>query len=245
MALVFKKSKKKKKFTQLNKLIFGFPKVGKSTICAMMSDGEKEPLFISTEDGLGALNVTAANVRQWEEFISLLNYCEENVEEIRKVHSCFVVDLVSDLDDFSAEFICKKAKIKSLAELKYGAGWAQHKSEFKAAINRLFAILPVTFVTHTKEKELNYRGTSVNTQCPTMSNRNFDFINGKVDAIGYIIPAANKEKAKPFLSFRPTRTAIAGSRFKELRVKDFEMDFDDMKGSYNAMASYFDGGDSE
>ena len=245
MALVFKRSKGKKKFTELNKLIFGFPKTGKTTICSHMKDGDKEPLFVSTEDGAGELDIVLANIRDWEAFLKFIKYCEDNVDEVRKTHSCLIVDLVSDLDDFAANYVCRKAKVKALADLPYGAGWSQHKDEFKGAMTRLFDILPVTFVTHTKEKELNYMGQTVQTQAPTMSNRNFDFINGKVDAIGYIVPAGSDKKDKPLLSFRPTRTAIAGSRFEKLTEKDFILDFKDMEGSYLAIASHFDGGDSE
>jgi len=82
-----------------------------------------------------------------------------------------------------------------------------------------------------------YNGDRVRTQAPTMTPRAFDFINGKVDIIGFIVPA-NDKKEKPTITFRPSTMAIAGSRF-DFMTTDFELDYKDMAGSYNKINAFF------
>ena len=82
-----------------------------------------------------------------------------------------------------------------------------------------------------------YNGDRVKTQSPTMTSRCFDFINGKVDIIGFIVPA-NDKRDKPTLTFRPSTMAIAGSRF-DFMTTDFILDYKDMAGSYKAIDKYF------
>ena len=63
-----------------------------------------------------------------------------------------------------------------------------------------------------------------------MSASILEFINGKVDMIGFIIPSA-KTKSMPAITFQPSRLAMAGSRIKKL-AKTYELNIDDMATSY-------------
>jgi hypothetical protein len=236
--LVFQKTELKKDFNQLSKLIFGLPKSGKSTIASKMIIGERMPLFISTEDGLGALEVYAQRVDCWSKFLKVKDYIIENKDAVREKFSTLVVDLVSDLDEMCTAYICEKNKVKSLADLPFGSGWYKQSTEFQFAISQLFNVLPVTFICHCKEKEFNYNGASTKIQAPSLQQRCFDFVNGKVDCIGFIIPA-NDKKDKPALTFRPSMMAVAGSRFDFMTTVDFILDYKDMQGSYNNINQFF------
>lgn len=235
--LVFKKTILKTDFTLLNKLIYGLPKTSKSTLCSKMKDGVKEPLFIATEDGYGALEVFAQRVENWAQFIKVRDYIIANKEEVKKQHSCLVIDLVSDLDIMAERFICETYKIKALADLEWGKGFSLQANEFQQGILPLMNVLPMTFITHAQEKELMYNGEKIRLQAPTMSKKSLDFINGKVDMIGFIIPA-NTKNDKPVLTFRPSTMAIAGSRFSHM-CREFPLSFNDMDGSYQAINNYF------
>ena len=249
MALPFAKTKQKDDFSQLNKLIYGFPKTGKTTLASMMKSGDKEPLFITTEDGHGAIEVYAQSVleetalpdqkeKHWKKFLRVRDFIVKNREEIRKSYSCIVIDLVSDLDDMATDYILKKFKVSALADLEWGKGWTLQHAEFKDGITPLFDVLPVVFITHSREKDWTYNGEKVKIQAPTMSSRCFDYVNGKVDLIGWIVPAGTKND-KPYLTFRPSKMAIAGSRFNFLATKDFELNYMDMQKSYTDVAEYF------
>lgn len=240
--LVFTKTELHNDFSKLNKIIYGFPKSGKTTFASKIIVNGKEPLFITTEQGHNAISVYAQSVlsddgNDWEKFIKVRDYIISNANDIREQHSCIVIDLISDLDDMCTTYILKKNKVKSLADLEWGKGWSLQQTEFQSGINPLFRICSIVFITHTKERELSYNGDKIRTQSPTLSSRAFDFINGKVDIIGFIVPANNKRE-KPTLTFRPSTMAIAGSRFSFMTT-DFILDYEDMQGSYNKINDFF------
>jgi len=164
----------------------------------------------------------------------------ENADDLREQHSCIAIDLVSDLDDMCTQFILDKHAVSDLSDLEWGKGWQLQTTEFQTGLKPLFQILPMVFITHSEERELMYNGEKIKTQAPTMKKRAFNFINGKVDLIGWIIPASST-KDKPSITFRPSTMAIAGSRFDFMNT-EFELDYTDMQGSYQKITDHFKNG---
>lgn len=240
---LFKKTEKNKDFSTTSKLIYGFPKTGKSTFCSFMrSKDGKEPLFIATEDGHGALEVYVQRVTDWDKFQILLKFLEENKEAVRKEHSCFIIDIVSDLDLWLTRKICNDHKAQHIYDDKvfpYGKGTTIHKNIFQNAMLRLFNILPVSFIAHSKEKEVMWEGDKIKTQSPSLSTHVMEFINGKVDMIGWIAPS-RMGKQKPRLVFKGSDTCIAGSRYKPL-AREFTFDPDDPGRVYQEIQTIFEG----
>lgn len=237
MSDLFKRSVPKSDFAELSKLIHGFIKTGKTTLASQMIVGDKEPLFITTEDGHHALNVLVEPVKDWAELKAAVIKLEKNKDAVKKQCSCIVLDLVSDLDQWCADYICKQLHIKNLADLEWGKGFTAHKKEFQAEIAKLFNILPLTFIAHSKEKEITFEGEKLKTQAPNLSSGCLEYINGKVDLVGFIVPSA-KTKANPLITFRPTKLAIAGSRIPHV-AKDFELNPMNMSESYKAINQAF------
>lgn len=238
MSLIFKKTKKTKTFAQLHKLIFGFPKTGKTTFCANIIHDNKEPLFISTEDGQGILQIYNQRVYNWEGFKNVVKYIINKQEEVKKTFSCIVFDLVSDLDIFCEKYICDKYSVSSLSDLHYGKGTALFSAELRSNIQPLYDIMPCVFITHAKEKEFSYQGEKEKIQAPTLSRRAFDYVNDKVDCTGFIIPAT-KDKETPYITFKPSKMAVAGTRYPFLLETNFPLNYKDMKSSYKEIDNYF------
>jgi hypothetical protein len=143
---LFIRSEPKKDFSQLCVLISGWAKTGKSSLATQMRADGKEPAFIATEDGHHALGVLAKRVSTWEEFKMLVNEIEKNKESIQKMHSCFVIDLISDLDGMCQNYTAKSLAIKDLADAEWGRGFRANTREFQKEISRLFAILPMVCI---------------------------------------------------------------------------------------------------
>jgi hypothetical protein len=234
---LFKRTVPKNHLSELSQLIHGFPKTGKSTYAAQHAVDGKEPLFIATEDGHHTLNVLCERITNWTEFKELVMKIEKNKDVIKKQISCLVLDLVSDLDQFCADYVCKQLHIKNLADLDFGKGFSTHKKEFQAEIAKLFSILPITFIAHSKEKEITFEGEKIKLQAPNLSNGCLEYINGKVDLLGFIVPSA-KTKANPLITFRPSKLAIAGTRFAHM-AKEFELNPLSMNDSYKAINQAF------
>lgn len=241
----FHKTVIKRDFALLNKIIFGPPKCGKTTLASCFRIGDREPLFLTTEDGHGAIEVYAQRLESWGTFIKVRDWIVANKDFMIKTYSNLVIDLASDLDEMCAAFIYAKYKIKSLADLDWGKGYDYHAEEFKNGINPLFGILPLTFITHTDEKEVVLNGEKVKTQVPTLKKRSLNFVNGKVDCTCYIQPA-NSKKDKPVLTFIPTVGSSSGSRFAQLAGAEFQIDYKDWYGTYSKINDVFaKGGESE
>jgi AAA domain len=228
-------------FSKLSKLIYSFPKTGKSTFASFMRDKDgRPPLFIATEDGHKALKVHAVKTTAWEGFLRLLQKLEEQADQLRKEHSCFILDLVSDLDDMCTQHICQTNYIKTLADMEHGKGWALHKQEFRAGINRLFNLMPVTFICHGSEKEVMWNNEKIKIQFPSMTKSCMEYVNGKVDIIMWISPA-NSKKEYPEIVMQNTTTCVAGSRFPQL-VRNFPYYPDKPLSTYQEIErAYIDG----
>lgn len=237
MSELFKRSVPKGDFAELSKLIHGFIKTGKTTLACQMVVGDKEPLFIATEDGHHGLNVLVESVRNWSDFKLAVKKLTDNKAALREQCSCIVLDLVSDLDQWCADYVCGLLHIKSLSDLEWGKGFSEHRKEFQREIAKLFDLLPLTFISHSKEKEISFEGEKIKTQAPNLSSGCLEYINGKVDLVGFIVPSS-KTKSNPLVTFRPTRLAIAGSRLPYL-AKDFELNPKNMRESYLNIVTAF------
>ncbi len=207
-------------FARLSKLIYGLPKTGKTTLASHMLNNEgKPPAFIQTEDGGGALRLHAIRVTSWIGFLKLVNEIKGNATAMQADHSCFVLDLVSDLDDMAQRYVCEKNGVASLADLEFGKGFALHKTQFRAAMQDLLGVLPCVFICHS-EMQVDMKTKEVR-QDPAMSKQCGMYVNGKVDVIMWIQPSG--DAGKPQVVIRPTINLNAGSRFPQL-VRAFAFD---------------------
>lgn len=238
VAMLFAKTTRKTEIASASKLIYGFPKTGKTTLASVQrtSDG-REPLFIATEDGHSALEIYCQRVTTWEGFARLCDHIVKNAETIKGQHSCIVLDLVTDLDQWCGQFIAKKYNVAHISDMDFGKGFSLTKEEFQLQINKLMGVLPLTYIAHASEKEINWNGEKIKVQSPSLSKGALDFTNGKVDLIGYISPASSK-KEKAELLFKPEKGTIAGSRFPQL-ARSFEIDYANPTSTMAAIQAAF------
>src|SRR5690606_16029843 len=110
--------------------LYGIPKSGKTTLASHFYVDKKPPAFIMTEDGEGDLPLMKKRVSSWESFAKLVKWAEDNREGLKAEHSCFVIDLISDLDAMCTQHLCDEQNVQSLGDLPHGQGWAYKKAEF-------------------------------------------------------------------------------------------------------------------
>lgn len=236
---LFPKTQKENEFSKLNKMLYGFPKTGKTTWASHIIDKEgRPPLFVATEDGHKALDVHSVRITKWEGFIKLVAYLKQNAAQIQKEHSCIVIDIVSDLDDMCTNYICETTAVRALADLDYGKGFALQKSEFKKYVSQLFNLMPLVFLAHSAEKEIMWNNEKIKVQCPQLSKACLEFINGKVDLIMWIAPA-NSTQTFPEIIMENSSTCIAGSRFPQL-VGKYPFDPANIESCYDHMCNTFE-----
>jgi hypothetical protein len=111
-------------------VIYGAPKVGKSTLAADMP----EPLFIPTEDGIDGLSVARTpRPSTWSELLSTV----KDVVSEKHTFQSLVLDTVTGAADLCAQHVCKEIFGGQWGDKgfgSYGKGWAATSEEFRALL---------------------------------------------------------------------------------------------------------------
>jgi hypothetical protein len=160
-------------------LIYGAPKVGKSTLAASL-DGQA--LFLATEPGLGGLEVFQQPIRSWTEFR------ETGAELAKGEHpfTLFVIDTVDELHKLCTDYVLEQLGVNYPGDLEYGKGWAAVSDEFRLRVARLASLgQGVVFISHAKEVEIKQTVGTITRIVPTLSGKARDFIIGFADFILY------------------------------------------------------------
>lgn len=159
MAIPNAKTVVNKNFYDKSMLIYGDPKIGKSTFCARLGNDEKEKvLFFSTEAGHKFLSIyewtnqNGNKPQSWDDFKLCLN-------EFYKAddYKVLVIDTISNLIRWCEQYILKKHGATDESQGKYGNIFREISREFNTVINKLGQINKgIIFVSHVnlkKEKE--------------------------------------------------------------------------------------------
>lgn len=133
-------------------LLYGIPKIGKSSWAAQFTDA----LFLSTEEGLNHLEVYEAPVKNWDDFLNVVREIEGGSNTFKTV----IIDTLDNLYLFCQQYIYKLHNIRHESDMSYGKGWAQVDAEFRRQITRLSQIkqLGKVFISHAEEKEFIKKG---------------------------------------------------------------------------------------
>lgn len=133
-------------------LLYGIPKIGKSSFTAQFPDA----LFLSTEEGLNHLEVFETPVKKWGDYLAVVREIEKGSNTFKTV----IVDTLDNLYLFCQQYIYELHNIRHESDMNYGKGWAQVDAEFRRQITRLSQIKRIgkVFVSHAEEKEFRKKG---------------------------------------------------------------------------------------
>ncbi len=129
MILPKEKSKPKKRLEDYSILLYGQPKIGKSTFCSQFD----EPLFLATEAGLNALEVYQVAIPTWEKFLEACAAIAKGDHQFKTI----VIDTVDNLWKSCSEYVRKRHNIHHESDLEWGKGWELVKDEFSRALTKL------------------------------------------------------------------------------------------------------------
>lgn len=207
MALPTTKTPVLKDFKQYTTLLYGPPKIGKSTLCSQFDS----PLFIATEAGLNALEVYQVSVSNWEAFLIVCKDVAEGKHEFKTI----VIDTVDNLFRFCSDYICKKNKINHESELEWGKGWKLVKDEFFRALTKLSSLpYGLVFISHAEPTEVKVRTGTITRWNPTMNKKAWEVIEPLVDFIFFATIESTKEGEERVLQCRSSENWNAGSRLE-------------------------------
>jgi hypothetical protein len=195
---------------RIKALLYGPPKIGKSTFASQVNP--EHTLFIATEPGLGSLDVFEAPCRSWAEFREL----GAELAKDPKHYEVVVVDTVDELYRMCSDAVCTELGCKHPSDLDYGKGWAAVADEFRLRVGKLAALgLGVWFVSHAEDREVKKKvGTKTVTQ-PSLSGQARKFLTGFVDFIFLATWEGDEEADKRILHTEGAEHHEAGGRIPE------------------------------
>lgn len=214
MPLPTKKTEPQADLKDMPILIYGKPKIGKSTFASQAEDA----LFLATEAGLNHLSVYEMRITSWEDLVKAY-------EDVRKGDHRFktiVIDTIDNAYAFCLEHFCKKYGMDHPSDQAYGKGWALVNGPFKAMLNR-FALLPYGFImiSHEREKELTTRTGPAIKITPSLSGSILETVTSFAEMILYFtveegIDKEGNPSTRRIIRTRPAKNYEAGKRGEQL-----------------------------
>lgn len=195
-------------------LIYGPPKIGKSTFGACMP----KPLLLAFERGYNAIpGVIAQDITSWGEMKQVMR--ELKKPEVQENFKSIVVDTIDIAADFAQKYVCNQLGIENIGDGGWTTnGWAKYKKEFEDVFRTLAQLgYAIVFISHDKEKTIKpQNGTEYQQIGSSMQSSALSIIENMADIIGYAHPKVNPDgTTQRVLTLRSLDNSIrCGCRFR-------------------------------
>lgn len=209
---------KTKPTTNINEytyLIYGEPKVGKTTLASQFPDA----IFLATEAGHKFVEVYKIDIKNFDEFkLAARELCTEE-HQFKTV----VIDTADNLYTMAAKSVCKKMGIEHQSDADFGKAYDRIKHEIMEIITALtLRGLGVVFISHVDTREITHhrnvpdgKGGHVVAEVKskvtdaTLSGSAKKIIRGLCDMIFYCYI---DDKGERWIRTKQTETIVAGDR---------------------------------
>ena len=195
-------SKPKAALSDFNWIIYGDPKVGKTTLAS----GFPDVLFLATEDGQGAKSCYRVPIASWSKFLAACNEIASTEHKFKTI----AIDTIDNLWDLCSEHMCRKLEIDHESELEWGKAYKMVKGEFFRALTRL-SLLPfgLVLISHATEIEVKTRTKKYTKSVLTFSRPDQSRLTGMAD---FILFCDFGDDGKRVIHTKPNESYIAGDR---------------------------------
>jgi hypothetical protein len=228
--MIIERNKMPKGWRAFTLLLYGMPKVGKSTLAAAFSpDGIEGSLIIDTEDGTDEIECNRVKVKSLEALNQALNIA------FKSEFSTIVIDTIDEVYHMAEVQTVFKLNAKmgvihsSVEEFAYGVGYAVARNTVMDIINRLHIFKSVgknvLIISH--QKQATSDSDSEKSRTVDLPGKLSRMIAASMDAIGLVYTKKDQsENLHRYISFKPYDQIDAGCRLKELAGKDIKFSFE-------------------
>lgn len=156
------KTPPKSDFRDLTTLIYGHPKIGKSTFASNFEDA----LFLATEQGLNHLNVYQMPITSWQQF---LDACNE-IARGEHLFKTIVIDTIDNLYKLATEHMTTKKGVEHISDVAgFGKGYALLNNEFHRVLTKLSSLpYGLVMISHARTVEVDERTGKYTKTVPTL-----------------------------------------------------------------------------
>ncbi len=233
VALPTERSKPTADLSQQTVLVYGPPKIGKSSFASRFPDA----LFFECEPGLNQLEVFKVPTYSWEDFLAACKLVASGEHRFKTV----VVDTIDNAFKYCADHVCGKHSIEYEGDMPHGKGWALVKNEWHRVLTRL-ASLPygLVLISHAQDKTVETRTGEYTKTQPSLPDRARNVVLGLVDMILYCDAVTRKDAAgnlsvERVIRTKPHPTYEAGDRTGRL-PEVLPLDFEAFYRAFNSAA---------
>lgn len=214
----------------LTVLIYGAPKIGKSTFC---SQGD-HAVFLATEAGLNHLDTYQVPVATWPELQDACAEIAAGQHDFRTV----IIDTIDNALQMCEHAVCERHGIKHPSDLEYGKGYALVTNEFTRVLTKL-ALLPygLYLISHAEQIEVKTRTDKYKKWVPSLGGKARKAVLSLMDIILYAdIEDAMAAEGHPtelrVLRTKPTTSYEAGDRTGRL-PDTLPLDYQAFRDAFN------------
>ncbi|MCC5829274.1 MAG: ATP-binding protein [Phycisphaeraceae bacterium] len=159
-------------------LIYGPPKIGKSTFAAQFPDA----LFFECEPGLGELSVYKVPTYSWPDLLEACKLVAAGGHPFKTV----VIDTIDNAFKYCTDHINAKHNVEYEGDLAHGKGWAFVKNEWHRVLTRLASLpMGLVLISHAVDKRIETRTGEYTKTQPSLPDRARQVVLGMVDMILY------------------------------------------------------------
>lgn len=195
-------------------LVYGPPKIGKTTF--MHKVYGDEALILATEKGYKALaGAFVFDIGNWTDFIRVTR--ELKKDAVKKKYKTIIIDTVDLLYNYVEKFVLNKHDVDALKKIPYGAGWDEVTNTLFDGLNAIEKEgYTLAFISHAKTKmeKLPESEDEYEKYIPTIKKRGLEVVTKMVDNILFAAVALDEEgHEQRVLYSRETMQWQAGARF--------------------------------
>ena len=195
-------------------LLYGPPKVGKTTMLSQLGDC----LVIDTEKGSHMLEGYFHGVDNKEELMEFYKEASDNHE-----YRIFALDTIDKVVEWTTKEVVAECQVDDIADLPYGKGYGMVRERTMNNIRKLQSLCPQTIIVgHRKTAAAVDNSTAVDPETLDLSGKLRNQIMAQSDAIGYMF---RDDEDKLMVSFKAAHAVEAGSRCEHLKGKVFPFDW--------------------
>ena len=198
-------------------LIYGQPKIGKSTLAAGLVD-----VVIDLEDGLGHLK----GVKYYRP--TTMKELKESINLAYRDFKSVCIDTLDVLNNWIEDEVCQELGTDEMGEAGYGSDWGKSRRKVLEFIHQLRNSFDlVVLVGHQKLAIVEESSKARHVDLPGKLSR---YVTAQCDAIGF----CEIQDGKRVINFAPYNDVDSGSRFPHLQgVIEFTQDSEQNKKNFN------------
>ena len=193
-------------------LLYGAPKVGKTTTLSQL----KDCLILDTESGAHMVGGHILDINGREELLDMYR----NAAAGHKF-KYFALDTIDKLIEWTDLQVRQEFQVDSIADLAYGKGFGLVRERVINNVKKLQTLCDHTIIVgHRKTAAAVDNSNAVDPESLDISGKLKNMLMAMSDAVGYVY--RSEEDDKLMVSFKSGKALEAGSRCPHLKGKEIE-----------------------